>query len=482
MKQKLIRLSQQYVTTLRRHLQPGARALPPGETALALGRQMVACGLETLDLARMHEQALATLELSKSKNGELKRAQIFFTEANAPIEATHRPAQQSQVRLRRMKATLGERTVELAATHRQLQRGAVRRKVLEEAAEKNGRHHDKCQAESHQLQKRLRQLTHRVLAAQEDERKSISHELQDEIAQTLLGINVRLLALKQEARSSTQGLKDEIASTQRLVVKSAQSVRRFARELSLASGVPDLGSGDSIPDARLKIPDPRHPFPVIAMAASVGGLKALSVILGGLPADFPAAVAIVMHLAPDHKSLLAEILKCRTHLHVKQAHTGDVLAPAHVFIAPPNHHLFVVAGGRLKLSSAQAEKIHFARPSAEPLFASVAKVYQKNALAVVLTGGDGDGSFGVQIIKENGGTVIAQDRPTSENFSMPETSIKTGDVDYILPLEEIAPMLIALVWAGKEPKQEPPNLKKRKPEPASQNVWGRTRQPEPKMP
>ena len=66
-------------------------------------------------------------------------------------------------------------------------------------------------------------------------------------------------------------------------------------------------------------------FPVIAMAASVGGLKALSVILGGLPADFPAAIAIVMHLAPDHKSILAEILKSRTHLAVKQAHTGDML-------------------------------------------------------------------------------------------------------------------------------------------------------------
>jgi two-component system chemotaxis response regulator CheB len=166
--------------------------------------------------------------------------------------------------------------------------------------------------------------------------------------------------------------------------------------------------------------------------------------------DFPAAIAIVMHLAPDHKSLLAEILKCRTDLQVKQAHTGDVLAPSHIFIAPPNHHLFVVPGGRLKLSSAHAEKIHFARPSAEPLFASVAKVYTTNAIAVVLTGGDGDGSFGVQIIKENGGMVIAQDRPTSENFSMPETSIKTGDVDFILPLEEIAPMLIALVWAGKK--------------------------------
>ena len=213
--------------------------------------------------------------------------------------------------------------------------------------------------------------------------------------------------------------------------------------------------------ARLKFPvaSVRKSFPVIAMAASVGGLKALSVILGGLPADFAAAIAIVMHVAPDHKSLLAEILKCRTHLPVTQAHTGDVLAPSRVFVAPPNHHLFVVKGNRLKLSSAHAEKIHFARPSAEPLFASVAEVYKKNAIAVVLTGGDGDGSFGVQIVKDKGGTVIAQDRPTSENFSMPDTAIKTGDVDYILPLDQIAPMLIALVWISHQPKNGRPTAK-----------------------
>jgi hypothetical protein len=84
------------------------------------------------------------------------------------------------------------------------------------------------------------------------------------------------------------------------------------------------------------------------------------------------------------------------------------------------------------------------------LFATVARIYKKNAIAVVLTGGDGDGSFGVQIIKDKCGTVIAQDRPTSENFSMPETSIQTGDVDFILPLDEIAPTLIALVWGGKK--------------------------------
>jgi signal transduction histidine kinase len=228
MEKKLIRLSQQYTAALGKHLKQGPQAsLQP---ALGLGRQFVALGLETLELARVHEHALATLELSNIKNGFTKLAGIFFAEANIPVEETHRAARQSNVHLSRLKETLDQRTEELAASNRQLQRGIIRRKVMEDAFEKTGRHHNKCLEESLQLQKRLRQLTHRVMAAQEDDRKSISCELQDEIAQTLLGINVRLLSLKREARLNTKGLKNEIASTQRLVVKSAKSVRRVARE------------------------------------------------------------------------------------------------------------------------------------------------------------------------------------------------------------------------------------------------------------
>lgn len=85
--------------------------------------------------------------------------------------------------------------------------------------------------ESLQLQKQLRRLTHQVLAAQENERLKISHKLQDEIAQTLLGINVRLVLLKQAAQAKTLGLKNEFASAQRLVVKSTELVRQLAREL-----------------------------------------------------------------------------------------------------------------------------------------------------------------------------------------------------------------------------------------------------------
>ncbi len=240
----------------------------------------------------------------------------------------------------------------------------------------------------------------------------------------------------------------------RKAIHPSQTSANIARRRMKAKSKPERRKQWSAQTARGSAPAlaARGSCPVIAMAASEGGLKALSVILSGLPADFPAAIAIVMHLSPHHESILAEILDSRSDLEVRQAKTGDFLCRSCVFVAPPNHHLLVGKSGCLKLSSSSATKVNHARPSAEPLFVSVAKVYRSNAIAVVLTGGDGDGSFGVQIIKDEGGTVIAQDRPTSENFSMPETSIKTGDVDFILPLDEIGPKLIELVGAGQEPE------------------------------
>jgi signal transduction histidine kinase len=229
MKQKLIRLSQRYMTALQKHLKSRPRAsLQP---ALRLGRQAVALGLETLELARIHEQALAELELSKSKDALIDRAEIFFSEAIAPIVETHRAARQSKNELNRLNGTLDRRTAELAATNRLLQRGITQRKSVEAALKKSGEHYARLLKESLQLQEDLRQLTHQVLAAQEDERKKISLELQNDIAQTLLGINVRLHSLKQDARANTKGLRNEIAGAQRLVAKSAKFVKRFAREL-----------------------------------------------------------------------------------------------------------------------------------------------------------------------------------------------------------------------------------------------------------
>ncbi len=229
MKQKLIGLSKRYARALCAHLKAGPRAsLQP---ALRLGSGAVALGLETLEMARIHERALTALELSTGKNGTARRAQIFFTEAITPIVETHRAARESRTQLGQMNHRLSRRTLELAATNRQLQLGIIRRKRVEATLTQSGLHYKRLLKESLQLQDGLRQLTHQVLKTQEDERKKISCELQNEIAQTLLGINVRLLALKREARINSSGLKNEIASTQRLVAKSARSVRRVARRL-----------------------------------------------------------------------------------------------------------------------------------------------------------------------------------------------------------------------------------------------------------
>jgi signal transduction histidine kinase len=228
MKRKLSRLSGRYASALRKHLKQGPQASLQPERGL--GRQAVASGLETLDVARIHERALAALEAAGSKDGIIGRADIFFTETIAPIEQTHRAALKASARLNRLNKMLGRRTVDLAASNRSLQQGIARRKTVEAALKKSGEHYKTLLEESQALQKHLQHLTHRILAAQEDKRKKLSHDLQDEIAQTLLGINVRLLTVKKAAGRSAKSLQKEIASTQRLVDMSVKTIQRFARE------------------------------------------------------------------------------------------------------------------------------------------------------------------------------------------------------------------------------------------------------------
>ena len=184
-------------------------------------------------------------------------------------------------------------------------------------------------------------------------------------------------------------------------------------------------------------------FDLVAIAASAGGLNALSEVLSALPANFPATIVIVQHLDPRHRSLMADILSRRTPLKVKQAQEGDCLELGMVYIAPPNRHLLVNPDQTLSLT--QSELVHFVRPSADLLFDSVAASHKEKAIAVVLTGTGNDGAMGVQAIDKMGGTVIAQDKETAEFFGMPGAAINTGAVDFILPLVEIAPALISLV-------------------------------------
>ena len=125
----------------------------------------------------------------------------------------------------------------LAASNRSLKQGIAQRKSMEAALKESGKHYKALLEESLALQEHLRHLTHQILSAQEAERQKISRELRDEVAQTLLAINVRLLTLKKAAKGNRATLQKEIANTQRLVQASVQSINQFAHELDLRQHV-----------------------------------------------------------------------------------------------------------------------------------------------------------------------------------------------------------------------------------------------------
>lgn len=200
--------------------------------ALALGRQAAVLGMETLDVARVHEQILAKLIFPASpiraRKSTVTRAERFFSEAIVPIEQTHSAAVQTDVRVQKLFQTLRRRTEESSTSTRHLARGIVRRQAAESALKVSGKQRLKLVREARHLQQKLRGQTRMILAAQEAERKKSSRELHNEIAQMLLAIDVRLLSLKQAAQANTQTLQKEIAATQLLVKLSVRTIHRLA--------------------------------------------------------------------------------------------------------------------------------------------------------------------------------------------------------------------------------------------------------------
>src|SRR5262245_10129819 len=178
------------------------------------------------------------------------------------------------------------------------------------------------------------------------------------------------------------------------------------------------------------------------MGSSAGGVEALHVVVSSLPAGFPAAMLVVQHMDPRHKSLLAGLLGRRCLLPVKQASHDEPVRVATVYIAQPNAHL-IVRGDRLHLTDSKL--VHFSRPSIDLLFESVADAYGDRAIGVILSGSGVDGAAGIRAIKEKGGTTIAQDPATAAHAGMPHAARATGCVDFTLPLEDIGPAVVSLV-------------------------------------
>ena len=182
-------------------------------------------------------------------------------------------------------------------------------------------------------------------------------------------------------------------------------------------------------------------FPIVGIAASAGGLEAFTQLLKHLLTDTGMAFVLIQHLHPNHKSLLSEILARVTQMPVSEVQSGVTVEPNQVYIIPPNTKM-ILSGGVLQLTP--REKVHGKYMPADAFFSSLAADRGHKAIAVVLSGADGDGSLGLKAIKAAGGVTFAQCEDTAKFDSMPNTAVATGNVDFVLPPGKIAEELANL--------------------------------------
>jgi len=188
---------------------------------------------------------------------------------------------------------------------------------------------------------------------------------------------------------------------------------------------------------------------VLVIGVSTGGPAALDVLLPALPASFPLPVLIVQHMPELFTKLLAERLDGRCKLRVREAAEGDAVRPGTISIARGNWHMEVVAAARggsshtLRLNQGPME--NHCRPAVDVLFRSTAAVYGPGTLAVVLTGMGSDGLVGSRMIREHGGTVLAQDQASSTVWGMPGAVTHAGLAHRVLSLHDLAPEILRII-------------------------------------
>ena len=182
---------------------------------------------------------------------------------------------------------------------------------------------------------------------------------------------------------------------------------------------------------------------LIVVAASAGGVSALKEVVAGLPAGLHAAVVIVLHRKPGRESHLEAILGRETAMPVKTAAAGERMQRGVIYIARPDAHLTVTADGRFAYGD--GTRVRGVLSAANPLFDSASKWFGGRVIAVVLSGSGWDATDGVQAIKAAGGRIIVQDPASAGVSGMPSAAVRTGVVDSVLPVEQIAAELISIV-------------------------------------
>ncbi len=185
-------------------------------------------------------------------------------------------------------------------------------------------------------------------------------------------------------------------------------------------------------------------FPIVGIGASAGGLAAFEAFFSGLPADIDPGMAFVLvqHLSPEHKSLLAELIRRHTRLPVFEVQDGMPVQVNCIYIIPPNYDMTLLHGVLHLLHPMAPRDQHL---PIDFFFQSLAADLQTQAIAIVLSGTGSDGSLGVRAIKDAGGMVMAQNPASCEYDGMPRSAIATGLVDYQLPPAEMPARLMAYV-------------------------------------
>jgi two-component system chemotaxis response regulator CheB len=182
-------------------------------------------------------------------------------------------------------------------------------------------------------------------------------------------------------------------------------------------------------------------YELVMMGASWGGLEAVSRVLGALPSDFPAPVVVVQHRSVDSRSgALETILGSGGGLAVREIDDKDAIEPGVAYVAPADYHLFVERGS---FALTVDDRVQYSRPSIDVAFESASDAYGPRMIAVLLTGANEDGAAGMLAVRARGGITVVQDPASAAKPEMPQAALDAGAAVKVLPLDRIAPFLIA---------------------------------------
>ena len=227
--------SEEYLAALRTYMEQSP--LGSFESARALGRKALRLGMETLELARFHDLAVDRLVPQEADTGEREsltaRAAIFFSETANPIEQTHPAVRQVRDNIQKMHMTLVQRTSDLEDSNWKLKIQTTERKAFAALCQKKEHAFKQLMADTRELEEKLQSMARDILSANEAERKKMSLQINDEIAQALLGINLRMAALKNQITTNQADINKEIAIIRDLVKRSVRIIKHLAHEFNV---------------------------------------------------------------------------------------------------------------------------------------------------------------------------------------------------------------------------------------------------------